>query len=148
MTGQFVHPDPKQFTMPTMMQKQDTEDLDKLMGRFFYECAVPFNVADQPSFKQFISAVSQHGHQYKGYSSWKLRNTMLDTIWQETEALLKPIKDTLKVYGGTIISDGWTDRVGRALMNLLLNTGSGVVFLFAEDLSSKCFCVFSIRFSD
>lgn len=72
-----------------MMHRQDTEELDKLMARFFYECGIAFNVADQPSFKQFIAGVSQHGVLYKGYSSWKLRTSMLDTIWQETEQLLK-----------------------------------------------------------
>jgi hypothetical protein len=42
-----------------------------------------------------------------------------------------------KHYGCTLMSDGWSDRRGRHLINLLVNSPEGTYFLESVDASSE-----------
>jgi hypothetical protein len=43
--------------------------------------------------------------------------------------------DLIKRTGGTLASDGWSNCQGQPLLNLLVHTNQGPVFLFTKDSS-------------
>ncbi|KAL9684410.1 hypothetical protein QQ045_021846 [Rhodiola kirilowii] len=55
----------------------------------------------------------------------------------ETDKLREKHEKSWKLYGCTIMSDGWTDKRGRHLINFLVNSQDGTFFLSSVDVSSK-----------
>jgi hypothetical protein len=47
----------------------------------------------------------------------------------------KKHEDAWSQYGCTLMSDGWTDRRGRHLINFLVNSPKGTFFLESVDAS-------------
>lgn len=92
---------------------------DKEAARMFYANGLPFNFARlagyvPPSFN-------------------RLRTTLLA---QEKEQL-QPIKDTWDKKGVFVISNGWSDRQRRPLINKMAASSGGAMFLKAMDASGN-----------
>ncbi|CAF1700280.1 unnamed protein product [Brassica napus] len=95
---------------------------------------VPFNLARNPSYHrsyQFAAASKLDGYVPPSYN--KLRTTLLQQEKNNVEKLLVPLKSTWKERGVTIVSDGWSDPVRKPLINFLATSGSGHMFLKAEN---------------
>ena len=63
----------------------------------------------------------------------KLRTTMLTKAKKEVEKMLEPIKLAWPTSGVTIASDGWTDLARQPLVNFMVSSLNGLVFLKAVD---------------
>lgn len=105
---------------------------------FFYECGIPFNVASSRQFQIAIEASCQYGSGYKPPSPYELREPLLRDCVKETKLLRKQHEVAWKQYGCTLMSDGWSDRRGRHLINFLVNSPEGTYFLESVDASSEC----------
>ncbi|KAM0895204.1 hypothetical protein ACQ4PT_023976 [Festuca glaucescens] len=105
---------------------------------FFYECGIPFNVASSRQFQVAIEASCQYGSGYKPPSPHELREPLLRDCVKETKLLRKKHEEAWKQYGCTLMSDGWSDRRGRHLINFLVNSPEGTYFLESIDASSEC----------
>ncbi|KAM0877320.1 hypothetical protein ACQ4PT_035580 [Festuca glaucescens] len=105
---------------------------------FFYECGIPFNVASSRQFQVVIEASCQYGLGYKPPSPHELREPLLQDCVKETKLLTKKHEEAWKQYGCTLMSDGWSDRRGRHLINFLVNSPEGTYFLESIDASSEC----------
>jgi hypothetical protein len=57
---------------------------------------------------------------------------------KETKLLRKQHEVAWKEYGCTLMSDGWSDRRGRHLINFLVNSPAGTYFLESVDASAEC----------
>ena len=62
---------------------------------------------------------------------------MLHECVEETSKLRDVHELAWKNYGCTLMSDGWTDRRGRHLINFLVNSPEGTYFLESVDASSE-----------
>ncbi|XP_034680184.1 uncharacterized protein LOC117910228 [Vitis riparia] len=80
--------------------------------RWMYEAAIPFNAVTYPSFQPMIEAIGQYGVGMKGPTFHEGKN------------------------GCSIMSDGWTDRKERTLVNFLVNCSKGTMFMQSIDASS------------
>jgi len=96
---------------------------------FFYECGIPFNAASSRQFEVAIEASCQYGPGYKPPSAYELREPLLNDCVKETGLLRKQHEAAWKQYGCTLMSDGWSDRRGRHLINFLVNSPEGTYFL-------------------
>ncbi|KAM0877958.1 hypothetical protein ACQ4PT_035155 [Festuca glaucescens] len=105
---------------------------------FFYECGIPFNVASSRQFQVAIEASCQYGSGYKPPSPHELSEPLLRDCVKETKLLRKNHEEAWKQYGCTLMSDGWSDRRGRHLINFLVNSPEGTYFLESVDASSEC----------
>jgi hypothetical protein len=105
---------------------------------FFYECGIPFNVASSRQFQIAIEASCQYGPGYKPPSPYELREPLLRDCVKETKLLRKQHEVAWKEYGCTLMSDGWSDRRGRHLINFLVNSPAGTYFLESVDASAEC----------
>jgi hypothetical protein len=106
------------------------------VARFFYLNSIPFNVSKSKSFKLMIEAVGNFGKHLRPPSYYELRVPLLKIELQLTKEMLKGIEFERNQYGCSIMSDAWTDRKSRTLINFLVNSPSGTVFSKSVDGSS------------
>ncbi len=69
--------------------------------------------------------------------SKKLRTTLLVKAKKEVERILESIKSTWPSSGVSIVSDGWTDTARHPLINFMVSSLNGPVFLKAVDALGK-----------
>ncbi|XP_038680576.1 uncharacterized protein LOC119981502 isoform X1 [Tripterygium wilfordii] len=105
------------------------------IGRFFFENAIPFNVARSPSFINMCRSIGSYGRGLKPPTMDELRTWILKEELDTSEEIVNDIKKTWAHTGVSILSDGWTDISGRTLINFLVNNPNGTVFLRCVDAS-------------
>ncbi|KAL5183949.1 hypothetical protein HKD37_17G047737 [Glycine soja] len=117
---------------------QARETLDHEIARMFYSSGLPFHLARNPHYrKAFVYAANNQisGYQPPGYN--KLMTTLLQNERRHVENLLQPIKNAWSQKGVSIVSDGWSDPQRRSLINFMVVTESGPMFLKAIDCSNE-----------
>ncbi|XP_019179253.1 PREDICTED: uncharacterized protein LOC109174471 [Ipomoea nil] len=89
------------------------------------------------SFEVMVESIGQWGSGLKPPSFHELRVPLLLDSKQATDKLKERHKLAWKQYGCTLMSDGWTDKRGRHLINFLVNSPEGTFFLESVDASSE-----------
>ncbi|KAH7520705.1 hypothetical protein FEM48_Zijuj08G0173500 [Ziziphus jujuba var. spinosa] len=90
---------------------------NKEAARIFYVRALPFNFTKSSYFR--------------------LRRTLLAQEKEHINRKLQPIRDSWRKKGVLIISDGWSDRQRRPLINMMATSSSGAMFIKSIDSSSN-----------
>ena len=126
----------KQPTMHTVFKKKGREDAIKYIARFFYEAGIAFNVASLPSFLQMVFAIGKFGPTLQPPTPYELSETFLQREVMETNTTLNTFKETCGICGCTLMTDAWSDRKGRSLMNIVAHCPAGTAFLLSQDASS------------
>ena len=65
--------------------------------------------------------------------SEKLRTTLLTKAKKEVQKMLEPIKASWPTSRVSIVSDGWTDLARHPLINFMVSSLNGPIFLKAVD---------------
>lgn len=117
--------------------KEDKHYVDMQWALFFYECGVPFNAAAARQFQIAIEATAQFGSGYKPPTPYQLGEPLLQEAVKSTNTMREEHERAWKHYGCTLMSDGWSDRRGRHLINFLVNSPEGTYFLESVDASSE-----------
>jgi hypothetical protein len=127
-----------QPTIPAKMKtKEEKHYVDMQWALWFYECGIPFNAAAARQFQIAVEATAQFGSGYKPPSPHLLGEPLLQDAVKQTSTMREDHKHAWKHYGCTLMSDGWTDRRGRHLINFLVNSPEGTYFLESVDASSE-----------
>lgn len=111
--------------------------MDMQWALFFYECGVPFNAAAARQFQIAVEATAQFGSGYKPPTPYQLGEPLLKDAVKSTSTMREEHEKAWKQYGCTLMSDGWSDRRGRHLINFLVNSPEGTYFLESVDASSE-----------
>ncbi|RZC24732.1 hypothetical protein D0Y65_003769 [Glycine soja] len=117
---------------------QARETLDHEIARMFYSSGLPFHLARNPHYRKAFAYAANNqisGYQPPGYN--KLRTTLLQNERRHVENFLQPIKNAWSQKGVSIVSDGWSDPQRRSLINFMVVTESGPMFLKAIDCSNE-----------
>ncbi|XP_058010224.1 uncharacterized protein LOC110671880 [Hevea brasiliensis] len=117
---------------------QTRAQLDAEIARMFYAGGLPFNFARNPYYVSSYSFAANHvlgGYVPPGYN--KLRTTLLQQEKANVERLLEPIKSTWLEKGVSIVSDGWSDPQRRPLINFMVVSESGPMFIKSVDCSGE-----------
>ncbi|XP_073021256.1 uncharacterized protein [Primulina eburnea] len=96
----------RQTNINDACDKEHRDRTVQKIARFMYQAAISFNAAHLDSFKEMIEAIWYHFY------------------------------DECEKYGCSIMSDGWTDRKHRTLINFLVNSPKGTMFLESVDASA------------
>eukprot|EP00253_Pinus_taeda_P016332 PITA_16332 len=113
-------------------------NLDASIGRFFFANGISFNVCRSPYWKEMVrDLVNNAPKGYKPPSYEKMRTSVLSEERAWVEARLQDIKDSWKESGVSIVSDGWTDVNHHPLINILVSSPKGVLFLKSYDTTGK-----------
>jgi len=119
-----------------MFKKGMIEETCQAMARFFYNNAIPFNVAKSEEFIAMLELVSRHGLGFKPPSYHEIRVKYLKEDVQNTSLALQAHRDEWKKTGCTIMTDGWTSKKRRTIINFLVNSPKGTVILKSIDASA------------
>ena len=117
--------------------REEKHYVDMQWGLFFYECGVPFNAAAARQFQIAVEATTQFGSGYKPPTPYQLGEPLLKEAVKSTSTMREEHERAWKQYGCTLMSDGWSDRRGRHLINFLVNSPEGTYFLESVDASSE-----------
>ena len=124
--------------MDKIYQQEKQDEVDLTIAFFFYLNFISFNVARSPMFIEMCRAlVEQAPIGYVPPGSEKLRTTLLVKAKKEVDKILVPIKSTWVSSGVSIVSDGWTDAARHPLINFMVSSQNGPVFLKAVDAVGK-----------
>ncbi|XP_058179301.1 uncharacterized protein LOC131298043 [Rhododendron vialii] len=105
------------------------------IARWIYDCRIPLNVVNNDSFAPMIEAIGQYGPGLPPPTYHQVRVPLLKKEVEHVNKLMEEHKKDQEQYGCTLMSDGWTDRKNRTLMNLLVNSLRGTMFLKSMDAS-------------
>ncbi|XP_058202971.1 uncharacterized protein LOC131317432 [Rhododendron vialii] len=105
------------------------------IARRIYDCGIPLNVVNNDSFALMIEAIGQYGPGLPPPTYHQVRVPLLKKEVEHVNKLMEEHKKDQEQYGCTLMSDGWTDRKNRTLMNLLVNSSRGTMFLKSMDAS-------------
>jgi hypothetical protein len=124
-----------QPTIPSKMKsKEEKNYVDMQWALWFYECSVPFNAAAARQFQVAVEATAQFGSGYKPPSPYQLGQPLLKDAVKLTSTMREEHERAWKHC--TLMSDGWSDRRGRHLINFLVNSPEGT-YLESVDASSE-----------
>lgn len=106
-----------------------TNDVHEYVARWIYETGIPFHSIDNQSFRQLVEAIGQFGPGYKPPSQYLLREPLLKQEVERTKFSLKKHEEEWMKNGCSIMTDAWTDRKRRSIMNICVNCKLGTSFL-------------------
>ncbi|GAB2279862.1 hypothetical protein Dimus_039388 [Dionaea muscipula] len=133
-------PDPtkmKQRVLSDSLFKERTHIVHQYVARWVYESGIPFHVEDNDSFKKLCEAVGQFGSGYQPPSQYLLREPLLKEEVDRTKKSLKNQEEEWALTGCSIMTDAWTDRKRRSIMNLCVNCRHGTTFLSSKEDSEE-----------
>ena len=104
---------PSQTSIQSCMRTKGERDVVCLeIAKLFYECGIPFNVANSRQFEIAVEAITQYGSGFKPPTYHELREPLLDKVVKEVDTDKAKHEAAWKIYGCSLMSDGWTDRRG------------------------------------
>ncbi|XP_042449877.1 uncharacterized protein LOC122034629 [Zingiber officinale] len=124
-----------QTTINGIFKKNLREEACQGIAFFFYNNAIPFHVAKSDEFKKMLDLVARHGIGFKPPSYHEIRVKYLKQQVDCTKEVIEQHKAFWKKMGCTIMTDGWTDKRRRTILNFLVNSPMGTIFLKSIDAS-------------
>eukprot|EP00253_Pinus_taeda_P024452 PITA_24452 len=124
-------------TLNQFWKPVEKQEVDDVVAQFFYACAIPFNVGRSPYFKNVIKKAIDFGKGYVPLRSEVLRTTLLNKTKDKVTGKLAQIKESWKLIGCTILNDGWSNLCHRPLINVLVYSPQGVLFLKAVNATDR-----------
>ncbi|XP_070008994.1 uncharacterized protein [Nicotiana sylvestris] len=109
----------------------------RAFARWVYDAGLPFNCVNYDTFGDFIEAVGQYGPGMKPPTYHEIRGPYLNKEVEETNKIVEEHKVVWNKYGCSIMMDKWTARTGKMIINVLVNSPRGSLFLESIDASDS-----------
>jgi hypothetical protein len=124
-------------TLSEFLDQGCRDDVDAKVYRFLYACGIPFNVLRSPYWHEMVQAINgaPKGYRSPGYD--KARTVGLDRERAKIQGALGKFTNEWNLNGVSIVSDGWTNVKGKPLINILVVSKSGAIFLSTHDYSDR-----------
>ena len=119
-----------------MASKEKEYNARKVVTRRCYDVNIPFNGAKSYYYQSMINVIASMRHGFKGPSYHDLRGPLLKGVVHDVHAYFFEIKANWKLYGCSIMIDGWSNRRNVPIMNFLAYSPRGTIFLKLVDTSS------------
>lgn len=119
--------------------KKLQHEAESEIARTVIECNLSFHVLKAKQWKKMVVAIAKAGYQegWTGLSYNEMRDKKLVEEKSLIDRQLDPVRAGWAKYGCSILSDGWSDRKKRGLINILVSSPLGTYFLRAID-SARC----------
>ncbi|CAH9108141.1 unnamed protein product [Cuscuta europaea] len=126
----------KQLKIDEKLDKQRREVAIQYICNMFYHNGIPFNVARSHSFKCAVEAIGQYGPNLKPPSYHEVRVTSLKKEVANMRDMLAEHRALWVKHGCSIMADGWTSTTGQCIVNFLVHSLAGCVFVKSVDASA------------
>ena len=90
---------------------------------------IPFNALGCPLFQRYVDGIASIGPGYKAPSPYVLKTTLLKDWKDECAMLIEEHRQKWKESGCTLMADGWTDVRNQNLINFLVYSPHGLVYV-------------------
>nr|XP_011459697.1 PREDICTED: uncharacterized protein LOC101298389 [Fragaria vesca subsp. vesca] len=127
----------KQQNINDSLFKERTHNVHQYLVRWVYKGSLPSHAIENDSFKRFVKVVGQFGPGYKPPTQYQLREPLLKKEVERTKGLLKRQEEEWAKNGCSIITDAWSDRKRRSIMNLCVNCAEETTFLSSKEASDE-----------
>ncbi|XP_066162194.1 uncharacterized protein [Oryza sativa Japonica Group] len=136
MTQRVIKLSNKVQTALTTQKKEERRNRTcEYICQWFYEASIPHNTVTLPSFAHMLEAIGQFGRSLKGPSPYEMSGSFLQKRKEKVMDGFKEHKESWELTGCSIMTDAWTDRKGRGVMNLVVHSAHGVLFLDSVECS-------------
>ncbi|XP_019238707.1 PREDICTED: uncharacterized protein LOC109218776 [Nicotiana attenuata] len=109
----------------------------RAFARWVYDAGLPFNCVNYDTFGDFIEAVGQYGPGMKPPTYHEIKGPYLNKEVEETNKIIEEHKVVWNKYGCSIMMDKWTTRTEKMIINVLVNSPGGSLFLESIDASDS-----------
>jgi len=114
----------------SLVKKKEKQEANKVMGRCIFWSDLPLSITKtNPFWQPMCDAIAVVGPGYKSATYEELQGPILQAEKQDINSRLAESKKTWEVTGCTVMSEGWTDRKGRTLLNFLVHCPKGTMFI-------------------
>ena len=117
---------------PTSHLKERQHRAEEEIACTIIECNLSFNVLKVPRWEAMVKAIANVGpcDDWTGISYHNMRTKRIDEKRERIDRSLDPIRRGWAKYECIILSDGWTDRRKRGIINILVSCPLGTYFTF------------------
>ncbi|MCL7051680.1 hypothetical protein MKW94_021792 [Papaver nudicaule] len=128
---------------PEILNKEEADDdsskqTQRCIGRFFFENGIDFSAANSPSFQKMIhSLVGGGSTAYKVPSSDDLKGWILKGELKAMREQVLEVVCSWESTGCSILLDGWTNVEGRIMINFVVDSPRGPIFIKSADCSDS-----------
>ncbi|XP_059661220.1 uncharacterized protein LOC132307463 isoform X3 [Cornus florida] len=126
----------KQTTINDACKKELRRRACAAFARWMYDAGIAFNAVKYDSFAEVVEAFGQYGPGMKPPSYHEVKVPLLRKELDNTNALMNDHREEWSKFGCSLMADGWTDKRGRTLLNFLVNSRRGTMFIESIDTSS------------
>jgi hypothetical protein len=125
----------------TLLSTQERENKRRraceYICQFFYEASIPHNAVTLPSFACMLEAIGRFGKDLQGPSAYEMSGPFLQKRKKRVMDTFKGHREAWEHTGCTIMTDAWTDRRCRGVMNLVVHSAHGSLFMDSVDCSAE-----------
>ncbi|XP_027357050.1 uncharacterized protein LOC113866362 [Abrus precatorius] len=126
----------RQTNIRERCDKEAKARVHQYIARFWYQAGLSFNLIKMKSFQEMLTVVGAFGPNLPAPSYHDIRVPLLKKELEYTDSLMKDHKEQWSKHGCSIMSDAWTDRKQRCLINFLVNSPTGTMFVRSNDGSN------------
>ncbi|RYR13469.1 hypothetical protein Ahy_B04g070453 [Arachis hypogaea] len=124
-----------QTTIHNIFKKNFREEVCLEIRTFFYNNGIPFNVSRSEEYSRMFEKAIRYGQGFKPPSYHELRVPLLKKHVELVQQSLEEHRAYWKQVGCTIMTDDWTDKRRRTILNFFVNSPKRTVFLKSIDAS-------------
>jgi len=125
-----------QSKLSTEKREEKRDRACEYICQFFYEAGIPHNTVTLPSFDLMLEAIGDFGRNLRGPTPYEMSGKFLQKRKRKVQESLKSHQESWELNGCTVMTDAWTDKRGRGVMNLVVHSAYGVCFLDSVDCSA------------
>jgi hypothetical protein len=118
------------------MDKEKVHALKRYIARWVYVSGVSFNSIQNEAFIQMLEAVGQFGPGALPPTRYELSTPFLCEEVTSVKDMLKKHQEIWSYTGCSIMTDAWSDRKRRSVMNLCVHCREGVSFFDSKEASN------------
>lgn len=126
-----------QAGMTTKLKEMKRDCACEYIAQWLYEASIPHNTTTLPSFHLMLEAIGDYGRNLRGPTPYELGGPLLKKQKSKVLEAFKSHKQAWEFTSCSIMTDAWTDRKGRGIMNLVVHSAYGVCFIQSVDCSSE-----------
>ena len=127
----------KNVELNNSIRKERIWAAKKYVARWAYKSAIPFHAFENDEFKMLLEVVGQFGPGLPPPTRYELSTPILKEEVERTKNSVKRNEEQWKEEGCSIMTDAWSDRKRRSIMNLCVNSRMGTVFLSSKECSGE-----------
>jgi len=119
----------RQASIKETCDKNLKASVHQYIARFWYQAGLSFNLVRLKSFQEMIEAIGTYGPNLPTPTYHEIRVPLPNKEVEYADKLLKDHKLQWSKHGYSIMSDVWTDRKQRCLINFLVSSPTSTMFV-------------------